>query len=80
MTITRRRAIVRYPDLRTYFAKTHDTQARVAAAVGATQGQISRILHGQILPRPPLARRLAAHCSIPFDSFFLTYSRGESHD
>jgi transcriptional regulator with XRE-family HTH domain len=63
----------RYPDLATYFAKTHDTQAAVAKAVDVTQPHISRILRGQVVPRPALMRDLAKHCDVPIDSFLQTY-------
>lgn len=63
----------RYPDIQTYILKTGDTQARIAAAVGASQAQISRIIHGQMMPRPELALRLARYCRIPLDSFTRRY-------
>jgi len=69
----RRSGAARYPNLATYLAKTHDTQARLADAVDATQGQISRIIRGLIVPRPALALRLANHCHVPVDSFVQNY-------
>src|SRR5262245_9836658 len=68
-----------YSDLASYFAETHDTQVRVAEAVGATQAQISRIKRGQTMPRPALALRLAAHCHIPLDSLITTYRDRSRH-
>jgi transcriptional regulator with XRE-family HTH domain len=70
----------RYPDLGTYFAQTHDTQAAVADAVHVTQPHISRILRGQVVPRPALMRALAEHCHVPIDSFLQPYLADEEPD
>jgi transcriptional regulator with XRE-family HTH domain len=63
-----RRPAARYPDLATYIAKTHDSQASIARAMGVSQAQISRILSGAI-PRLELRIRLAAYARIPIESF-----------
>jgi len=63
----------RFPDIQTYIQKTGDTQARIAAAVGASQAQISRIVHGIMMPRPELALRLARYCRVPVESFTRHY-------
>ena len=65
---TRRAKSARYPDLATYIALTHDTQANIARTLGVSQAQISRILAGAI-PRLPLRIRLAAYAQIPIESF-----------
>lgn len=63
-----------YPDLATYLERNpHITQAALASAVGTSQGTISRIAKGDIMPRPALARRLAKFCQIPLDSFTRQY-------
>lgn len=59
----------RFPDLATYIAETGDTQEHIAARVGTTQAHISRIAHGDAVPRSLLAARLATYCRIPLDSF-----------
>ena len=69
----RPRIQTQYPDLATYIAETGDTQANIAARVGASQAHVSRIAHGEIVPRPLLAARLAAHARIPLDSFTRVY-------
>ena len=64
-----RRPAARYPDFATYLAQTGDTQAAVARAMRISQAQVSRILAGQVVPRPALAIRLAAYAQIPIESF-----------
>jgi transcriptional regulator with XRE-family HTH domain len=58
----------KYPDLATYIAKTHDSQANIARQMGVSQAQISRILTGAI-PRLSLRIRLSAYAQIPIESF-----------
>jgi len=60
---------VKYPNLRVYLLETGDTQTALAHALGVSQAQISRILAGQVVPRPALAIRLARYCQIPLESF-----------
>jgi transcriptional regulator with XRE-family HTH domain len=67
------RRLTQFPDLATYIAETGDTQANIAAQVGASQAHVSRIAHGAIVPRPRLAARIAAHAHIPLDSFTRVY-------
>lgn len=64
-----RHAARQYPDLRTYLAESGDTQVAVATAVHTSQAHISRIVAGDVIPRPLLAARLVRHCHIPLDSF-----------
>lgn len=64
---------VDYPDLATYLAESGVTQVEVAVAVGTTQGTISRIATGEMMPRPQLATRLARFCKIPIESFARVY-------
>ena len=59
----------RYPDLASYIAATGDTQTHIAARVGCSQVQISRIAAGDAVPRALLAARLAKYAGIPLDSF-----------
>jgi transcriptional regulator with XRE-family HTH domain len=66
-------ARVDFPDLATYCAKTGDTQIHIAAQVGTTQAHISRIVHGEVVPRAGLAARLARYARIPIDSFARAY-------
>jgi transcriptional regulator with XRE-family HTH domain len=68
-----------YPDLATYLAESGDTQAKVAAAVGARQAHISRIAAGELVPRPALAARIAKYARIPLDSFMRTYLAKRLH-
>jgi len=63
----------RYPNLAAYVLATGEPQMDIAAAVGVTQGEISRILRGLKIPRPAVARKLADHCRIPLDSFVRGY-------
>lgn len=70
-TVSKRRSRRRFPNLGTYLLVTRDTQASIAAAVGLSQAQISRILHGQMIPRRAVARRLADYCGIPLESFYI---------
>ena len=62
-----------YPDLATYLAESGDTQAGVAAACQTSQATISRVVSGEMVPRPALASRIARHCGVPLDSFARTY-------
>jgi transcriptional regulator with XRE-family HTH domain len=62
-----------YSDLAAYIEATGDTQVQIAAAVGSTQGHISRIVTGAAVPRSPLAARLARYAHIPLDSFTRVY-------
>jgi len=63
----------RYPNLAAYLLATGDSQTDIAEAVGASQAQISRLVRGRTTPRPALARRLADHCRIPVESFYVQY-------
>lgn len=62
-----------YADLASYIAESGDTQANVAARVGTTQAQISRIVAGLLMPRPQLALQIAEYAHIPLDSFTRVY-------
>jgi transcriptional regulator with XRE-family HTH domain len=62
-----------YPDLATYCGETGDTQVNIAAAMGVSQGAISKILNGEAVPRSELAVRLARYARIPLDSFQRVY-------
>jgi len=64
-----RRRQAKYPDLRTYLARSGDTQEKIAEALGISQAQVSRILAGKTVPRPEIAIRLATYAQIPVDSF-----------
>jgi len=71
-----------YPDIATYMDKTGDTQANIRQQLKIEQAHLSRIISGQIVPRPELAFRLAAYCKIPLDSFMRTYlaKKGTNED
>lgn len=58
-----------YASLADYLARSGDTQQGLADALGITQAQVSRLVHGMAVPRPVLARRIARYCNIPLDSF-----------
>lgn len=60
---------IRFPDLAAYIEATGVKQRTIAAEVGTTQATISRIIRGDMVPRPRLASRLAAFASIPIGSF-----------
>lgn len=64
---------VLYPDLATYCEHTGDTQVNIAAQVGVSQSTISKVLHGDVVPRSRLALRLATYARIPLDSFQRVY-------
>jgi transcriptional regulator with XRE-family HTH domain len=74
---TRRRRLAaaapQYPDLATYCEMTGDTQVHIADQVGVSQSTISKILHGDVVPRSRLALRLATYARIPLDSFQRVY-------
>jgi len=59
----------RYRDLADYITRSGDTQANIAARVGASQATVSKVAHGVIVPRALLAMRFAEYCGIPLDSF-----------
>jgi transcriptional regulator with XRE-family HTH domain len=59
----------RFPDLATYINVTGDTQEQIAARCGTTQANVSRIVNGELVPRPLLAARIAQHANIPLESF-----------
>ena len=59
----------RYVDLAHYLATSGRTQADLADAVGTTQGHVSRIARGHLVPRPELAQAIARRARIPLDSF-----------
>ena len=63
----------RFSDLATYIAETGETQAAIAARVGTSQAHLSRIAHGEAIPRSLLAVRIALYCQIPLDSFTRVY-------
>jgi transcriptional regulator with XRE-family HTH domain len=62
-----------FPDLATYIRKTGDTQEHIAHEVGVSQAHLSRIVAGQVVPRPRIALALATYAKIPIDSFTLQY-------
>jgi transcriptional regulator with XRE-family HTH domain len=62
-----------FPDLATYCAETGDTQVNIAAQMGVSQGAISKVLNGEVVPRSALAVRLARYARIPLDSFQRVY-------
>jgi transcriptional regulator with XRE-family HTH domain len=62
-----------FPDLATYIQKTGDTQEHIAAEIGVSQAHLSRIVAGQVVPRPRVAVALATYAKIPIESFTLMY-------
>ena len=62
-----------YPTLAAYFRESGDTQAAVAERFRITQPQISRIVAGDVVPRPALKYRLAEYARVPLESFDLVY-------
>ena len=68
----------KYPDLDAYIAATGDTQAAIAAHVGASQTYISRIRMGRSVPRAELAAKLAKYAGIPLDSFMRCWLRRQA--
>jgi transcriptional regulator with XRE-family HTH domain len=69
-TVSRPR--VSFPDLATFIAKTGITQMEIAAAVGVSQGALSRYVSGAQVPRPTIAARIAKFANVPLDSFVRT--------
>jgi transcriptional regulator with XRE-family HTH domain len=63
----------RYTTLADYFARSGDTQVKLARRFDTSQAHISRITSGRAVPRPDLAIRLAQYCDIPVGSFALAY-------
>ena len=58
-----------FPDLATYIQQTGDTQEHIADEVGVSQAHLSRIVAGQVVPRPRVALALATYAKIPIESF-----------
>lgn len=69
----RPRSARRYRNLADYFTRSGDTQAQLAARLGVSQAQISRITSGFRVPRAALAFRLATYCNVPIESFVQSY-------
>jgi transcriptional regulator with XRE-family HTH domain len=63
----------RYENIADYFARSGDTQVKLARHFNTSQAHISRITSGVAVPRPDLAIRLAQYCDIPVGSFALAY-------
>lgn len=62
-----------YADLAAYCEATGDTQVNIAQQVGVSQSAISKVLHGDVVPRSQLALKLATYARIPLDSFQRVY-------
>lgn len=71
-------ARTRYSDLATYFERSGETQERFAARLGLTQGYVSRVRHGLMVPRPDRAQTIAEAADIPLDSFQRAYLARQS--
>lgn len=54
-----------YPSLTAYLKATKQTQDDLAAALGIRQGQLSRYVRGETMPRPKMALKIAAHTGVP---------------
>lgn len=55
--------------LRDHFRETGLTQAELAAALGISQGYLSRLLSGESVPSLAMAVRLAHATGVPIASF-----------
>jgi transcriptional regulator with XRE-family HTH domain len=62
-----------YKNLAAYFRESGDTQTAVADRFQITQAQVSRIVAGDVVPRPALKYRLAEYARVPLDSFDIAY-------
>jgi len=60
---------IEFPDLATYFRDSHDTQSACAAVLDLSQGYLSRVVAGRIVPSLELAERIARYARIPITSF-----------
>ena len=67
--------VIEYPDLKTFFAESGQSQQHVATVLGLSQAALSRFAAGIKMPRPELAYRIASYCRIPLDSFTRVYLR-----
>lgn len=63
----------KYTDLAHYLEATGTRQEDFAERVGTTQGHVSRIAAGEVVPRPELLERMAEEADIPMDSFIKVY-------
>jgi len=63
----------RYQNLADYFARSGDTQVKLAHRFDTSQAAVSRYTSGHAVPRPDLALRIAHYCDIPVGSFALAY-------
>lgn len=62
-----------YADLATYIRESGDTQVNLAARVGVSQAQISRLIDGENIPRAELLEKIVRYTGIPRDSFTRVY-------
>jgi len=60
---------IEFPDLGTYFRLSGDTQSACAAVLQLSQGYLSRVVAGRIMPSLELAERIARYARIPITSF-----------
>jgi len=60
---------IEYPDLRSYFDRSGDTQANAARVLRVSQGYLSKLAAGRLNPTPEMAFRVATYARIPLDSF-----------
>jgi transcriptional regulator with XRE-family HTH domain len=69
----RRRRVERYQSLAEFITRTGTPQTLIAARVGTSQANISRIAAGESIPKPALAERIAKKIRIPIESFARVY-------
>jgi transcriptional regulator with XRE-family HTH domain len=59
----------RYPDLATYLEESGDTQVRMSNALRLSQGYLSRVAAGLLMPSLERANLIAQYANVPVESF-----------
>ncbi|HMJ85233.1 MAG TPA: helix-turn-helix transcriptional regulator [Vicinamibacterales bacterium] len=57
-----------YPDLKTYFAETGETQLEFARRYQRSQNWVSKVVNGQIEPAIRVALRISRETGVPLES------------
>lgn len=67
-----------YPNLRTYFDETGQTQEKLARRLGVSQAAISKIVNGKVEPSLELALRISRAAGVPLESLVRAAYRTEA--
>lgn len=61
-----------YPDLRTYFRESYETQAEFAARINKTQSWVSKLVNGEFEPRLRDALVISEAANVPLESLVIS--------